>query len=1017
MNNYKKINNIFGWLSFVAAFAVYALTMEPTSSFWDCGEFISASYGLQVVHPPGAPLFLIIGRFFSLFAGDNLQMVAPLVNMVSVLSSAFCVMFTFWITTYFGRKLVQKTVAQPGMGHTIAIMGAGLVAALTLTFSDTFWFSAVEAEVYAASSFFTAITFWAILKWEENADDPTSDKWLVFIGYLIGLAIGVHLLNLLVIPAIVYVYYFRRYNGKITRKGLILAGLLGGVILVFVQLGVIPGIPSIAAKFDLFFVNSLKTGFGVGAIFFMALLMAATVYGIIYTRRRGKVFFNTMLLCFSFIIIGYSSYTMVLIRSRANPPIDMNNPDDPFNLVYYLNREQYGDRPLLRGPYFTVKREDYTFEEKSKRYRRMDNKYAVIGQNYKFVYKDKDQIFFPRIYDHNDASHAQGYRLWSGMSETQKPKYKNNIKFFIDYQMNWMYFRYFMWNFSGRQNDEQGMIGLVNGNWISGIPFVDEARLGPQANIPEDYTKNRGRNKYYMLPFILGIIGLIFHIKNARGDSFILGILFLITGAVLIIYLNPPPFEPRERDYVFVGSFQVFCTWVGLAVLALVTWLSRRISPMAAAGAATVVCLLAAPVLMASQNWDDHDRSNRYMTIDFAKDYLNSCPKNAILFTNGDNDTYPLWYAQNVEKYRTDVRVINYSLLGDGEYANGLRNAAYESAPIKLSFSVDQCLIDKYQHIPYIPGSRNHNPDTYYELKDMMAFAASTNEANMYLNNNVNPPEYIPYIPAKKFKITVDMNKYIANGWVAANDTINRVNELTFDLPGNALYKNGLLLLDIIANNSADRPICFTTTTGNDVYMGLTDYFEMRGLVYRLVPFKTPSTSQNTHGRVNTDTLNKLLVETYAWGGMEKYPMYVDDKAKLVPYNVRNHFGRLAEALVAEGKNEKAIAAIDHCLKSIPNDNYPYTDNMVYLVDLYYAAGAKEKGRSLMNALIKSAKERFEYFGAFKGSKAKDIGVSEEKRYALGALQNCASIANKYGEKQVVDELQKYIQQFPNTNQ
>jgi len=474
MNNYNKINNIVGWVAFAIAFVVYALTMEATASFWDCGEFISASYGLQVVHPPGAPLFLIIGRFFSLFAGDNLQMVAPMVNLLSVLASAFCVMFTFWITTYFGKRLIAKTTKTPSTGHLIAIMGAGLVGALTLTFSDTFWFSAVEAEVYASSSFFTALTFWSILKWEAHADEKHSDRWLVFIGYVVGLAVGVHLLNLLVIPAIVFVYYFRRFSHKITRGGIIISGIIGVVLLVFVQVGVIPGIPLLASKFDLIFVNDFGLPFGSGALFFIALLITATIAGIVYTKRKGKVAFNTALLAFSFIVIGYSSYSMVVIRSLANPPIDMNNPEDPFNLVYYLNREQYGDRPLLYGPYFTARPTGLDY--KAEKYIRMGERYKPIPPNPEYTYDDKDMALFPRIYDGNDQSHVRGYKEWTGLRDKQKPKFKHNISFFVNYQLGWMYWRYFMWNFSGRQNDDQGYIGKIDGNWISGIDIIDEAR-------------------------------------------------------------------------------------------------------------------------------------------------------------------------------------------------------------------------------------------------------------------------------------------------------------------------------------------------------------------------------------------------------------------------------------------------------------------------------------------------------------------------------------------------------------
>lgn len=1006
MNNYNKINNIVGWLAFAISFIVYALTMEPTASFWDCGEFISASYGLQVVHPPGAPLFLILGRFFSLFAGDNLQMVAPMVNLLSVSASAFCVMFTFWITTYFGKRLVSKTTDNPSTPHLIGIMGAGLVAALTLTFSDTFWFSAVEAEVYASSSFFTALTFWAILKWEANADKKHSDRWLVFIGYIIGLAVGVHLLNLLVIPAIAFVYYFRRYPGRITRNGIILCGGIGLVLLVFVQLGVIPGIPALAAKFDLAFVNGIGLPFGSGALFFILLLIGGTIFGLVYSRRKGKVALNTALLAFSFIVIGYSSYSMVVIRSLANPPIDMNNPEDPFNLVYYLNREQYGDRPLLFGPYFTSRPTGIDY--KSEKYIRIGDKYKPLPKGFEYTYNKKDKVFFPRIYDGNDQSHIRGYKEWTGLRDGRKPDFGHNITFFKDYQLGWMYWRYFMWNFSGRQNDDQGYIGKVDGNWISGINFIDEARLGPQDNIPQTMEDNKGRNKYYMLPFLLGLIGIFFHIKTHKEDSFILGVLFLITGAILIVYLNPPPYEPRERDYVFVGSFQVFSSWVGLAVLGLFTWLSKKITPQIAAIAATVGCLIAAPVLMASENWDDHDRSGRYMTIDFAKNYLNSCPKNAILLTNGDNDTYPLWYAQNVEKYRTDVRVINYSLLGAGEYANGLRQQTYESAPIKFTFDHEQIIPGVRDYLRFNAANKKFNQNVPTELKDVMKFLASENDADKIYDNNEG--KLVNYLPTKKFKISLDIQKFYDNNWINRNDTNGRVNELVFDLPGNTLYKNGLLLLDIIANNVNDRPICFTTTTGPDVYLNMMEYFEDRGLVYRMVPYKTPTVDQYRYGKIDNDTLHKLLVETYQWGGMEEREMFVDDKAKLVPSNVRGQFARLAGSLLNAGDKKRAIETLDHSLKSIPHHNMPFDFNMLNYIEIYYRCEAPEKAEKLMDILAKDAKEKFDYFRKFRGSYAKDVYVRQGKEIGQKVLQNCAAIANQYGRKEKAQQMAQMAQ-------
>ncbi len=688
MNNFRLLNTLFGWVSFFFALAVYSLTLEPTGSLWDCGEFISAAYRLQVVHPPGAPLFLLIGRFFSLFAGADVMNVAISVNMVSATTSALCVMFTFWITTYFAKRIAEKLGDADSVASSIAIIGSGLVAAGTLTFSDTFWFSAVEAEVYAASSFFMSFTFWCILKWERVSDQPFANRWLVFIGYVVGLAIGVHLLNLLVIPGIVLVYYFKKFPFK--RSTLLYALAIGFALLFFVQIGVIPGIPTLAAKFDMFFVNSMGMGFGSGVMFFAALLLGGLITGLIYTQKNGLVHWNTGLLAFAFILVGYSSYAMVLIRSQANTPIDMNNPEDPLNLVYYLNREQYGDRPLLKGPHYKT---PVTKVEKGEdNYIKGDEKYEVAGYDVDVEYDPKQQMMFPRIYDGNDPSHVQGYKDWTGIPDERTPKFSDNLRFFFRYQLGTMYWRYFMWNFAGRQNDDQKMqsTDVLAGNWISGIAPLDAMRLGPQKNLPDDFKNNPSRNTYYLLPFILGLAGLGLQIRKEKGGALINGILFLTTGIMLIIYLNPPPYEPRERDYVFVGSFQVFSMWVGLGVLGLYYAFRKYISGSGSAAFAVTIGILAAPALMGTQNWNDHDRSGRYMSTDFARNYLKSCAPNAILFTNGDNDTYPLWYVQNVEGYRTDVRVINLSLLNASDYVESLRDQQYESQPIKLSFTSRQ---------------------------------------------------------------------------------------------------------------------------------------------------------------------------------------------------------------------------------------------------------------------------------------------------------------------------------------
>lgn len=992
MNNYKKLNNIFGFIAFAISLVVYSITMEKTASFWDCGEFISASYKLQVVHPPGAPFFLLVGRFFSLFAGGNLELVPVMINFVSALSSALCVMFTFWITTYFGRRLMQnlyKTTDLNG-GQVLAVMLSGLVAALTLTFSDTFWFSAVEAEVYAASSFFTAITFWAILKWEERADEPHSDRWLIFIGYLVGLAIGVHLLNLLVIPAIAFVYYFRKY--KPSRKGIIWALIVGGLVLVLVQLVIIPGIPSMAAFFDRIFVNDFGMGFNSGVIFFAIFFIAVLTWGIWFSIKKQKVLLNTALLGFTFIIIGFSSYAMVVIRSNAHTPINMNTPSDPFSLVYYLNREQYGERPLFKGPYYDAKR--VSEEKGAPQYIKGKDKYEINSYKDKIEYEESRTTFFPRIYDGNDQQHVQGYKLWADIKENEKPKFKHNWRFFMRYQMGWMYWRYFMWNFAGRQNDEQGMIGPVNGNWISGISAIDNMNVGPQSKLPDHFAANKGRNKYFLIPFVLGLLGLIWHISKARQDSAILGILFLITGVVLILYLNPPPYEPRERDYVFVGSFQVFCTWVGFGVLFLFDYLRKKLADRQAAIVAGVIAL-SAPFLMASQNWDDHNRNGRYMTIDFAKDYLTSCPPNAILFTNGDNDTYPLWYAQNVENIRTDVRVINLSLLQAGDYASTMLDKVYESAGIKSDFTKERVENRELDVVFYQPD-KSLNQEMSYELSNILKYIASTDQRTF-----VEGRDGMRYktLPVNKFRVTIDPQKAIASGWVKAKDSASIIPYIEFSLGSSYLIRSRLMLYDAVANNMYTRPICFTSTTGSETFGGLQNYLQLNGLVYQLVPINTPPRQsavirETEYGRIDAEVLYQKLVKEYKWGGMEKPGYYVDDKAQLVPYHIRVQFGRLAREFMAQGNKEKAVEVLDYVQKVIPSENVPLSWSMLEYIPTYYDAGAKEKGAKLLDGLFNQAYQIKSYYAQFKGKMGS--AVAYERNIGDQVMDQCIQFAKIY---------------------
>lgn len=995
---FHKLNTIFGWVSFLFALVVYSLTLEPTGSLWDCGEFISAAYRLQVVHPPGAPLFLLLGRFFSLFAGSP-ENVAISVNFFSGMVSALCVMFTFWITTYFARKAMGKKESEISGANMFAVIVSGLVAAGTLTFTDTFWFSAVEAEVYAASSFFMSFTFWCILKWERVADEEGSNRWLVFIAYLVGLAIGVHLLNLLVIPGIVLVYYFRKYS--YSSKGLLMALGAGFVLLFTVQLFIIPGIPSLAAWFDLKFVNNLGMGFNSGVIFFAVILLGSLTFGIWYTQRKGIILWNTILLSFAFILIGYSSYAMVVIRSNANTPIDMNNPDDPLTLVYYLNREQYGDRPLLKGPHYMTKVIDY--KKGKARYIRGANKYEITNHDYETIYDPNQMMVFPRIYDNMDQGHIDGYKRWAEIPEGQTPKMSHNLRFFRKYQMGHMYFRYFMWNFAGRQNDDQGMrpTDILEGNWISGIGFLDAMRLGPQSNIPEEIKDNPSRNTYYMIPFILGILGIVAQYKRDKHSSLINTVLFITTGALLIIYLNPPPYEPRERDYVFVGSFQVFCTWVGLGVLGLYFWIKKYLNANSALVISAAIGLLGSPALMGAQNWNDHDRSGRYMSSDFAKNYLKSCAPNGILFTNGDNDTYPLWYVQNVEGFRTDVRVVNLSLLNAADYVESLRQTQYDSKPFKLTFTQDQIRTGRRDRVFVMEiGDKTQ----YYELKDVIKFIA--NDTDPRAKRRDPSGQVANFLPTRKLKITINKDEIIRKGIVPEYMRDSIVDEIRFEIPGNAITRSSLILLDVMANNLWDRPVYFTTTTGSETYIGLQDYFQLDGLTYKVVPVKTvPSEGKlraREYGFIDTDKMYTQLADEFTWGGMEKGRVWVDDKMRLVPRVMRSTFLRTARALMEEGKDEKAIALLDECMKDIPDENLPFEGYNIEFAEAYYLAGAKEKGASVLDIITKRELDKGIYLKQFRASEYPE--AAQQLDYARQIINAAQQIANRYQDNEHANE-------------
>lgn len=1004
MNSYQRINNLAGWLVFLIAAVVYTLTLEPTTSFWDCGEFISACYKMQIMHPPGAPFFMLTGRMFTLLATDPLQ-VAWLVNFMSGLASAFTILFLFWSITAFGRKIIEKAGEAMDGGRLIAVMGAGAVGALAYTFTDSFWFSAVEGEVYAYSSFFTAIVFWAILKWERVANEADSNRWLLLIAYLMGLSIGVHLLNLLAIPAICFVYYFKKHEP--TRNGIIYTLLVSVGILGFIQYGIIPGVPTVASYFDLFFVNSLGLPFGTGNAFFLTALIGAIIYGIWYTQKKGKVLLNTALLALSFVMMGFSSYTMIVIRSHAQPSINMNNPSNVFSLVSYINREQYGDRPLVKGPYFTAEMVDQV--EGKMKYRKGEERYEETGPEIKPVYDPAHSTIFPRAYRRpgTQQRHIDFYKRWLNLKDGQKPTFGDNLDFLFSYQLGHMYYRYFMWNFVGRQNDIQGQgLDYERGNWISGIEALDKSRVGPQQQLPSTKMDNKGRNVYYGLPLLLGLIGLFYHLRKDNKDFWVVAMLFVLTGIAINVYLNPEPLQPRERDYAYVGSFYAFAIWIGLGVMGIWDFLRKRKVPDAlAAAGVTAICMVAVPGILAAENWDDHDRSGKYTARDFAINYLESCAPNAIIFTMGDNDTYPLWYVQEVEGYRTDVRVVNLSLLGTDWYINQLRRPMNESKAIRLSVGPEKVVQGVRDYVPFY----DRKLSGYVDLSQIINFTLSEDRSSQLPTQG---GDMVNYFPTKKFKIPVDKAAVVAQGAVSIEDTAMLLDAIEWDYPRGAIMKNDLIVLDLIASNGWERPIYWTVSMGAEQYLGLEDHFQLEGLAYRLVPIKTPSRGGQT-ARVASDIMYDNIMNKFRWGGMNE-GIYIDPETNRMTINLRSNGTRLAESLLAKGEKQKAIDILDKCMEEMPNEYVPLMLFNYRMVELYHQAGSAEKANALANQMFDMFEEEAIYFKTLRGKQY--AFYERDLQNALAIMQEMIRISNMNGQTELSTAFQTRFDKLGRAN-
>ncbi|MCB2219938.1 MAG: DUF2723 domain-containing protein [Bacteroidetes bacterium] len=1015
MNNYSKLNNILGWIVFAIASFVYISTAEPTASFWDCGEYIATAYKLQVGHPPGAPLFQLIGRFFSLFAFGDTSQVAHMVNIMSGLSSSFTILFLFWTLTMLGRKLAIKS-GEMTEGKMLAVFGSAAVGSLAYTFSDSFWFSAVEGEVYAMSSFFTALVFWAILKWDQHADEPHSFRWLIFIFYLIGLSIGVHLLNLLAIPAISFVFYLRKYKNP-TTKGLLITFVLSIVLLGIIMNGIIPLVVKLAGGFELFFVNTIGLPFNSGTIIYFILLLSGIVYGIRYTRKKQKVIWNTVIWAFAVILIGYSSFFLLIIRSNANTPIDENNPEDSISLLAYLNREQYGDWPILYGNYFNAPIVDRNDGNPVYRKSKEEGKYIVINERIgtEPVYDPEFSTIFPRMWNNQEQRYINDYKTWSDfkgiptqvedeMGEPKtlyKPTFKENLRYFFRYQLNHMYLRYFMWNFSGRQDDLQGFSDRKNGNWITGIPFLDEARLGPVLDVPKS-LENDAQNKFYMFPLLLGLIGLIYQIQKDRNNFLVVMLLFIMTGLAIVVYLNQHSPQPRERDYAYAASFYAFSIWIGLGVYALFDMLSKKLDPKISAFVITGLSLLLVPTIMAKEGWDDHDRSGRYTALAMANNYLNSCAPNAILFTNGDNDTFPLWYAQEVEGIRTDVRVVNLSLLNTEWYIDQMKRKAYDSDPVPFSLPWDQYK-DGTRNFTYFV--ENENIKGHVEVKELFNLLKNQPD-RLTMQTRFGP---IEFFPSKKMKITIDSAQVMKTGTVKPDQAEQIVKEIKWNLRGSGITKNHLMVLDLLANNNWERPVYFAITTGSSSYIGLEDYFQIEGLTYRLVPIKTTRFDAMI-GSTRTDVMFDNLMHKYEFGNMNDPDVFLDETNVRMAMNMRNNFSRLAEALADEGKADSARQVIERCMEMVPNDKIPFNYFSISFGETYFKIGDDERGREIYDQLITNLDEQLAFYFEFRGERAKAYETDKQQNMAM--LNRVIKVTEKYKQEELADRANQVFETY-----
>ncbi|MBL1410916.1 DUF2723 domain-containing protein [Sphingobacterium sp. C459-1T] len=1002
--NYNKINNLLGWACAIIATLAYVLTAERTASWWDCGEFIASAYKMQIVHQPGAPLFLMVQNLFSNLAlGDKTQ-IAFWMNIGSAVCSGLTILFLFWSITALGRKvfLGKADINSPlAESDLIRVMGAGLVGALAYAFTDTFWFSAVESEVYAMSSLCTAIVFWAILKWEVRADEQGADRWLILIAYVMGLSIGVHLLNLLVIPAIALVIYFRRAK-EVTTKGILKSLAIGVVVLAFVLWGVIQYLIKFAAFSDLFFVNTLGMGFGTGVTFFALLVVGGLVYGIWYSIKKVKPLLNIVLISVGFVIFGYSSFAMILIRAKANPSLNNSDPDNAFSFLSYLNREQYGDEPLFKGRFFDAKLTDV--EETGKVYRKDKDKYAIAKT--KTNYKYDRETLFPRIYSEK-GDHPTFYRQYLGLGPNEQPTFADNLKFFFGYQIGHMYGRYFMWNFVGRQNDVQGYGSVLDGNWISGIKPIDNALLGGQYDLPTSEKQNAARNTYFFLPLILGLIGAYWHFGKNQRDAGVVFLLFFFTGLAIVLYLNQTPSQPRERDYAYAGSFYAFSIWVGLGVLALAEFLTKKVPAKTAGFVAAVIGLFAGPVLLASQNWNDHDRSEKFLARDMAKNYLESCAPNAILFTYGDNDTYPLWYVQEVEGFRTDVRVVNLSLLSSDWYMRQMLEKVNDADALPINIDPEK-FKDGVRDVIYyqdfqVPG--------HIEVRDLLDVMLSDNPQNKV---QLQGGDWVNLLPTKNMKLTVDKNAVLANNVVPKGWENSIVDTMEWTYSMNYVSRAELSIMAMLANNNWKRPIYFTTTTPEVNYIGLDKYLVSEGFAMRLMPIDTGnSDSEEGFAPVaDVDGIYNNIINKYQWGNMSKSSYLDPDSYRYISLYVSSIFGETAQNLIHEGKKEEARKVVVNAYENMPKKTYQMSEPMSYvlLIDAMYKTGESAKAKEIALRNLTFIGENMRYYTSNK--LLSNLGSERNVRLGLMGLQRYKMVADENKDVDVQKSVDGLLKEF-----